>query len=324
VKRLVASFVLAARNNGLSDAAGRDAAVACAASYRERLHRYAEMSPMEVWYARITHADLIETVPDKKVRARIQARVSKSTSASGSDLEYPEIAEMVGGQVRIRDNPPLIYHPDEMSPDQLRTLLVDNLHAYRETLAEDRRVLLDQYRFVDGAIKVVGIGSVGTVCLVILMMSAQNKPLFLQWKEARESVLEPYAGKSAYAHHGQRVVMGQRLMQPATDLFMGWLTGTLGRHGYVRQLRDAKIKPLVEAFDAKTLSVYATACGWALARAHAKAGDETTISGYLGIEDNFDAAMGKFAIAYADQAERDHATLKAAVRAGKIEVLLES
>ena len=324
LKRLVASFVLAARNNGISDAAGRDAAVTCAASYREHLREYAEMSPMDVWYARITHRDLIETVPDKKIKARIQARVDKSTSASGSDLEYPEIAEMVGGQVRIRDNPPLIYHPTEMSADQLRSLLVDNLHAYRETLTEDRRLLLDQYRFVDGAIKVVGIGSVGTMCLVVLMMSALNKPLFLQYKEARESVLERYAGKSAYAHHGQRVVMGQRLMQPATDVFMGWLTGALGRQGYVRQLRDAKIKPLVETFDAETLSVYGTVCGWALARAHAKGGDETTISGYLGIEENFDSAMGKFAIAYADQAERDHAALKTAVRTGKIDVILES
>jgi len=324
LKRLVASFVLAARNNGISDAAGRDAAVACAASYREHLREYAEMSPMDVWYARITHRDLIETVPDKKIKARIQARVDKSTGTSGSDLEYPEIAEMVGGQIRIRDNPPLIYHPTEMSPDQLRSLLVNNLHAYRETLTEDRRLLLDQYRFVDGAIKVVGIGSVGTMCLVVLMMSALNKPLFLQYKEARESVLERYAGKSAYAHHGQRVVMGQRVMQPATDVFMGWLTGALGRQGYVRQLRDAKIKPLVETFDAETLSVYGTVCGWALARAHAKSGDETTISGYLGIEENFDSAMGKFAIAYADQAERDHAALKTAVRTGKIDVILES
>ena len=324
LKRLVASFVLAARSNGLSDAAGRDAAVACAASYRERLREYSEMSPLEVWYARITHTDLMETVPNKKTRARIQARVSKTTGKSGSDLEYPEIAEMVGGQIRIRDNPPLIYHPTEMSPDQLRSLLVNNLHAYRETLTEDRRLLLDQYRFVDGAIKVVGIGSVGTMCLVVLMMSAMNKPLFLQYKEARESVLERYAGKSAYAHHGQRVVMGQRLMQPATDVFMGWLTGALGRQGYVRQLRDAKIKPLVETFDAETLSVYGTVCGWALARAHAKGGDETTISGYLGIEENFDSAMGKFAIAYADQAERDHAALKTAVRTGKIDVILES
>lgn len=152
---------------------------------------------------------------------------------------------------------------------------------------------------------------------------ARVTPL-IEFREAGPSVLEPYAGRSAYAHHGQRVVMGQRLMQPATDVFLGWLTGKLGRHGYVRQLRDAKIKPLVETFNAEMLTVYAKACGWALARAHAKGGDSTTISGYLGKNEGFDEAMGSFAIAYAHQAERDHGALKAAGRAGKIEVLTES
>jgi hypothetical protein len=154
-------------------------------------------------------------------------------------------------------------------------------------------------------------------------MSIANEPLFLQWKEARKSVLEPYAGKSEYPHHGQRVVMGQRLMQPASDIFLGWVTDRHGRHRYVRQLRDAKIKPMVETFDAKVLVAYGDLCGWALARAHAKAGDSLTISGYLGSSDPFDEAMGDFALAYADQAERDHAALKAAVRAGKIKVYLE-
>jgi uncharacterized protein (DUF2252 family) len=202
-------------------------------------------------------------------------------------------------------------------------MLEQNLATYRETLPDDRRSLLDRYRVVDGAMKVVGIGSVGTRCAIVLMMSAANSPLFLQWKEARASVLEPYAGKSAYDHHGQRVVMGQRLMQPASDIFLGWMTGQKGRHGYVRQLRDAKIKPLVETFDKDTLTLFGKACGWALARAHAKAGDALAISGYLGTKDLFDEAMGDFAVAYADQTERDHAALKAAVRAGKIEVHLE-
>jgi hypothetical protein len=155
------------------------------------------------------------------------------------------------------------------------------------------------------------------------MMSVANEPLFLQVKEARKSVLERYAGKNPYPHHGQRVVMGQRLMQPATDVFLGWITSTRGLHGYVRQLRDAKIKPLVETFDAEMLKVFGEACGWVLARAHAKAGSPIRISGYLGSSDTFDEAMGKFAIAYADQTERDHAALKAAVRAGKIKVHLE-
>ena len=156
------------------------------------------------------------------------------------------------------------------------------------------------------------------------MMSANNDPLFLQFKEAKQSVLEPYAGKSVYSHHGQRVVMGQRLMQPATDVFMGWLTTVKGHHGYIRQLRDAKIKPMVETFDAGLLRQYAGYCGWALARAHSKAGTaDLKISGYLGKAENFDEAMGNFAVAYADQTERDHAALKAAVRSGKVKVQLE-
>jgi uncharacterized protein (DUF2252 family) len=200
------------------------------------------------------------------------------------------------------------------------------LRAYRETLPDDRRYLFDRYRFVDLAIKVVGVGSVGRRCWIALMMSEANDPLFLQFKEAGEPVLEPYAGKSAYSHHGQRVVMGQRLMQPASDIFLGWLTGTTGLHFYARQLRDAKIKPLVEAFDAEMLDAYAMACGWVLARAHAKVSElSTTISGYLGSSsDEFDKAMGRFALAYADQAERDHAVLKAAVRKGKITVYQET
>jgi len=172
----------------------------------------------------------------------------------------------------------------------------------------------------DVAIKVVGVGSVGRRCWIALMMSEGNHPLFLQFKEAVSSVLEPYAGKSMHSHHGQRVVTGQRLMQPASDIFLGWVTAPNGRQFYVRQLHDAKIKPLVETFNAEMLDAYAQACGWVLARAHAKASEiSATISGYLGSSnDAFDTAMGKFALACADQAERDHAALKAAMRKGEI------
>jgi uncharacterized protein (DUF2252 family) len=328
VKRLVASFVLAARSIGLADSKGRDIAVACARSYRKQLQSYAAMSPLDVWYARITLDDVLEAAPAairKDHGAAFQARVRKATSDNSSELVYPELAGMVGGQIRIHDTPPLIYHPEDLSADEWRARLEAGLRDYRKTLADERRLLFDQYRLVDGAIKVVGIGSVGTTCLVILMMSANNDPLFLQWKEARQSVLEPYAGASAYPHPGQRVVMGQRLMQPATDVFMGWATGQGGKRGYMRQLRDAKIKPLVETMDEPLLTFYAKMCGWVLARAHAKASTrELEIAGYLGGQDNFDESMGGFAIAYADQAERDHATLKAAVRAGKVEVHTEA
>jgi uncharacterized protein (DUF2252 family) len=184
--------------------------------------------------------------------------------------------------------------------------------------------LLDRYQLVDAAIKVVGIGSVGRRCWVVLLMSAANEPLILQVKEAAASVLEPFAGQSVYPHHGQRVVVGQRLSQPASDLFLGWLTSKDGTHYYVRRLRDAKIKPLVETMDAQRLDHYARRCGWALARAHAKVGDACTISAYLGSSDKFDDTIGAFSIAYADQTERDHAALKAAARRGRVTVYQET
>jgi uncharacterized protein (DUF2252 family) len=332
VKRLVASFVLAARSQGLSDSDARDIAVGCARSYRKRLREYTEMSPLEAWYSRISAEDFLAAAPARlraRVQARVRKRVAEAIEKSASELAYPQLAGMVGGQIRIHDVPPLIFHPGAdiggMSADELRSRVEEGLKAYRETLSDDRRELLDQYRLVDAALKVVGIGSVGTYCFILLLMSANNDPLFLQIKEARQSVLEPYAGKSVYPHPGQRVVVGQRLMQPATDVFMGWATSRGGRHFYVRQLRDAKIKPLVETMDTEAMAFFAKACGWILARAHAKGGTkELVISGYLGSQDNFDEAMGNFAMAYADQAERDHAALKTAVRAGKIEVHMES
>ena len=324
IKRLVASFVLAARSIGLSDTNGTDAAIATARSYRKRLAKYAKMSPLEVWYASISAEDIINMGFDAKTRARIERRIEEAEErSSGSEMEFPRLADVVGGHAHIRDAPPLIFHPEISRTHDFMVQLEGILAAYRETVPDDRRVLLDRYRMVDAAIKVVGIGSVGRACWIALLMSAGNDPLFLQFKEARESVLEPYAGHSAYQHHGQRVVMGQRLMQPASDVFLGWVTGPNGRQFYVRQLRDAKIKPLIETFNAEMLTFFGKACGWALARSHAKSGDAWTISGYLGNSDEFDEAMGNFALAYADQAEADHGKLKAAVRAGKVHVLTE-
>ena len=323
VKRLVASFVLAARSNGLSDAAGRDAAVATARSYRERLRETAEMSPLEAWYAKIGLEDFISLIDDPDIRKRVVRRVEKAKDDRASEVDYPKLAEMVGGQVHIKDQPPLIFHPEFTREQGFRDFLDKALAHYRESLPDDRRALLDRYRLVDMAVKVVGIGSVGRYCTIGLFMSAANQPLFLQFKQAVPSVLEPHAGKSLYGHAGQRVVMGQRLMQSSSDIFLGWVTGREGREIYVRQLRDAKIKPLVETFDRSMLETYGKACGWALARAHGRASHPWLIYGYLGTSDAFDEAMGDFATAYADQAERDHAALKAAVAAGKVEVHME-
>lgn len=322
VKRLTASFVMAARANGHSDDDGRDAAIACARSYRRHMRAFADMDVMDIWYARIDDNDILSMFPGDR-RAFIEKRVAKATSASSSELVYPKLVDEAGGEPRIRDTPPTIFHPDEARYPDFEDLCLNVLGSYRETLADDRRVLFDRFRFVDAAVKVVGIGSVGTLCCIVLLMSVADKPFFLQLKEANASVLEPYAGASAYGHHGQRVVMGQRLMQTASDVFLGWVTGPKGRHFYMRQLRDVKLSVLVETFDVELLTIYARACGWALARAHAKAGDPWTIGGYLGRHDQFEQGMGRFAVAYADQAERDHAALKAAVRAGIIDVQME-
>ena len=323
VKRLAASFVLAARSLGFSDAKGRDVAETATRNYRKRLRDFAEMHPTEVWYARLTADDLIATLP-KNRRAIVRDRIEKALERSGSEMDFPKLGQVVGGQPSIRDAPPLIFHPEVTRAPAFKGVIDAMLAEYRETLAEDRRSLLDRYRPMDAAIKVVGIGSVGRRCWILLMMSTSNEPLFLQFKEAAASVLEPFAGASAYPHHGQRVVMGQRLMQPTSDIFLGWVTGANGVHFYVRQLRDAKIKPLIETFDEEMLDLFAKTCGTVLARAHAKAGGVSQISGYLGSGDDFDEAMGRFAITYADQAERDHAALKAAVRQGKVRVMQEA
>jgi uncharacterized protein (DUF2252 family) len=320
IRRLVASFVLAARSRDLSAKQGRKAAVACARSYREHMHEFSELDPLRLWYARISSDDYLDSVPADR-RKHAQKVIDKALARAGSELAYPKLAGAVGGQIYIKDQPPLIFHPEGAWTHKSLKTLEAILHGYRETLAEERRALLDRYRLVDAAIKAVGIGSIGRWCSILLLMSERNSPLFLQVKEAKASVLEPFAGKSVYPHHGQRVVMGQRLMQPASDLFLGWVTGRAGRHIYCRQLRDVKIKPEIEAFDVEMLDAYAVACGWVLARAHAKTSTiSPTISGYLGSSNEFDEAMGDFAVAYADQTEKDHAALEAAVNKGTIAV----
>jgi uncharacterized protein (DUF2252 family) len=224
VKRLVASIVLAARSNGLSESQGRDCAVSCARRYREHMHEFSKMSPLRVWYAETGVDDFIQSLP-KAMQNNVKKRIEKTAAHSGSEYDFPKLASTVGGQIRITDQPPLIFHPKITGG----AAALDKLfHAYRQSLSDDRRMLLDRYRLVDVAIKVVGVGSVGRRCWIALMMSEGNVPLFLQFKEAVTSVLEPYAGKSAYRHHGQRVVMGQRLMQPASDIFLGWTSAPNG------------------------------------------------------------------------------------------------
>src|SRR5262249_7380535 len=269
------------RSNGLSDAQGRDAAIACARSYRRKMREFTTMDVLDVWYARLDESEVLAMLPQSQ-RAVLRKRIAKATATSSSELVYPKLVEGTGAQARIHDTPPTIFHADASRAAGNIEMIRECFAPYRDTLAEDRRVLLDRYQLVDAAVKVVGIGSVGTLCMVALMMSVADNPLFLQFKQANTSVLEAYAGKSVYPNHGQRVVMGQRLMQPASDLFLGWVFGPEGRHFYIRQLRDVKLSPLVETYDAQMLSIYGELCGWTLARAHAKAGDPWAISGYLG------------------------------------------
>lgn len=281
------------------------------------------MSPLEAWYARIGLDDFLGLIDAPELKKRVLRRAEKAKQERASEVDYPKLAEMVGGQIRIKDQPPLIFHMEMQHEERFREFLDKARAEYRQTLPDDPRALLDRYRLVIVAIKVVGIGSVGRYCAIGLHMSSSNQPLFLQFKQAVPSILEPYAGKSSYEHAGQRVVMGQRLMQSSSDIFLGWVTGREGRQVYVRQLRDAKIKPLVETFNRAILETYGKACGWALARAHGRASHPWLICGYLGSSDAFDKAMGNFAVAYADQVERDHAALKAAVGAGTIKVHME-
>ena len=239
------------------------------------------------------------------------------------ETDFPKLVEGRGGKFAIKDNSPLIYHDQTINLESERGNILTTLSRYRISLQDDRKVLFDRYRVVDFAVKVVGVGSVGTFCAILLMMAEDDDPLLLQVKEARASVLEPYVGKSVYANHGQRVVVGQRLMQSASDIFLGWAEGKRGRHFYVRQLRDMKMKPLVEVFDPATMLDYGALCGWTLARAHARSGDAAMIAGYVGKSEALDEAIARFSMSYADQAERDHAAFVRAIRKGRIEVQME-
>ena len=324
VKRLAASFVIAGRNNNLKKSDGRVAAAMSVRAYRERMLELAAMPVLEAWYSSLDVESLLEMGPDAELKKRIKATVKEASGKSGAEVIFPKLEEKDRGQPRIKDNPPLIFHAEEQKDPGWDKAVHHRMDGYRKSLPDSTRVLLDRFRLVDSAVKVVGVGSVGTACAVLLLVATDDDPLFLQAKEARVSVLEPYAGKSKYKERGQRVVVGQRIMQSASDIFLGWATDSKGRHFYVRQLRDAKIKPMVEIFDASNLITCAKACGWTLARAHARSGKSGILSGYLGKSDSFDEAVADFAEAYADQNEQDYAALLKAVRSGRLKATIET
>jgi uncharacterized protein (DUF2252 family) len=331
VKRLAASLEVAARGNGFATKKRRAIVAAAVAAYREAMRGFAGMTNLDVWYA---HADLDvlrqQGVGNLKARQRKQVDKGLAKARTRDSMqEVGKLTHMVDGRPKIIAEPPLIVPIDQLIPDDadrkgFEALLTELVAGYRRTLETDRRYLIEQYEYCDMAHKVVGVGSVGTRCWIVLLLGRDgDDPLFLQVKEAQESVLCRYVGASKYANEGQRVVAGQRLMQASSDIFLGWQRNPAGldqrrRDFYIRQLRDWKLSLDIESMVPRGLRIYAQLCGWTLARAHARSGDRIAIAAYLGASDTFDQAITRFADAYADQNEKDHEALLAAISSGRI------
>ena len=357
VKRMAASFMIAGRNNGLSRADARAAARASATAYREAMAEFAQLPTMEIWYAHLDEDELMRairhTVAGTKKGAKGEKKEPKGAKKDSKEAKLAKLAEkraektrekahtrdslqalsklgeLVDGSYRIVSQPPVIVPARDLaatfglSPDQVVPVVQDQFRAYRATLQDDRRHLLERFQFVDVARKVVGVGSVGTRAFIVLLQGRDAQdPLFLQIKEATSSVLEAYLPKSKYRQHGERVVQGQRMMQAASDIYLGWTKGLdTRRHFYWRQLRDMKGSILVEEMTPLGLTFYARTCGWTLARAHARSGDPVAMAQYLGTSDAFDKSITDFSERYADQNEQDYADFLQAIQSGRLEAV---
>jgi uncharacterized protein (DUF2252 family) len=351
VKRMAASFMIAARHNGFAKAEAWAATLASVTAYREAMAGFAPMGTLDIWYAHLDEDQVTQTVRGRLAGTGEQAKAKKKegkqeqklakaaakrfeknrekTHARDSLQALSKLGELVDGTYRIVSQPPVVVPARELaaayglSPDQVMPLIEDRFRAYRATLPDDRRRMLERFEIVDAARKVVGVGSVGTRAFIVLLQGRDaGDPLFLQIKEATASVLEAYLGKSRYKQHGERVVQGQRMMQASSDIFLGWTKGSdADRHFYWRQLRDMKGSALVEEMAPFALTFYAGLCGWTLARAHARSGDPIAIREYLGEGDAFDTAITDFSQRYADQNEKDYQQFAAAARSGRLEVL---
>jgi len=318
VKRLATSFYVAALDNKFSAKDCKTITRTCVQAYREAVANFSTMKVLDVWYAKLDIDTLLKNAPDAEAK-RNRERIADEARAHIADYVFPKITQIIEGRRFIVDQLPLVYHPppEEHVPEKM----LDAFQQYRETLPYERRVPLDRYHIEDVAYKVVGVGSVGTRCGILLMMAEDNDPLLLQVKEANPSVLEPYAGKSEFKqfkHNGERVVVGQRLMQSASDMLLGWATGKEKRQFYFRQLRDMKFSLDISGSTPLQLSRYAGICGWTLARAHARSGDPSMIYGYIGKSDVFDQAIGAFAQHYADQTKQDYELFLTAIESGEI------
>jgi hypothetical protein len=306
---------LAARSRGFSDSAAEDIVEATARVYRERIAASAGEATLDAWYAAVTWQGIRDQVAGAhKVLKGVDRIVGKAANRTGESL-FHRLTSTIGGEPRLLDQPPLLYHLPDMD---LSSIAKPFLDSYASTLREDIRSLFSRLRFVDVALKVVGVGSVGTRCLVALMLGEQNEPVFIQIKEARESVLASRQKKSPWRHNGERVVVGQHAMQASSDIFLGWSRGPNRRDYYVRQLRDMKMSVDISTIRRPGLAMYGILCGQTLARAHAKAGGAARIGGYLGTSNIFDAAIRRYAMAYADQAEKDYEAFRKAAAAGVV------
>ena len=349
VKRLAASFAVASRENGLKDSDAKDVVTTCVRSYRESMAELGQRKALEVWTQSLGMDDLLGSIEDSAERRRdvehlkavrgvdelvggiddagLRMRavkvLRKARGKNISEDAFPKMTVLEGGLPFIKDEPPTIFHPKGLTVGEIPQVFQRLLSGYRATLTSSYQCLLDQFVLRDAAFKVVGVGSVGTTCGVLLFMADEDDPLFLQVKEARVSVLAPYAGASAFSNQGQRVVHGHRIMQPSSDVFLGWTRGKNGRDVYVRQLRDMKMSAIIEDWDTAALRQYARMCAHALARAHARTGDAAMISGYMGSGQTFDDAIGEFAVEYADQNRADHRAFVRAIREGRIEATVE-
>ena len=331
VKRLAASLEVAARGNGFSGKQRREIVTAAVTRYRQAMRSFAGMTNLDIWYAHLD-MDQMRAQFDAQLRPQQRKLMDKGLAKARTRDSMEELAKLchaVDGQSRIIADPPLLVPIEDLVPNKtdraaLEAWFASLVGKYRRTLETDRRFLLDEFRFADLARKVVGVGSVGTRCWILLMLGRDDAdPLFLQVKEAEASVLSRFVGASRYANQGQRVVAGQRLMQASSDIFLGWQRVEAGLDGrqrdfYVRQLRDWKFSVDIETMIPRGMRLYGELCGWTLARAHARSGDRIAIASYLGGSDVFDRAITEFAAAYADQNERDHEALVAAVASGRI------
>ena len=341
VKRMAASFTIAARNNGFTAAEAHAASLASASAYRVAMLRFAEMRTMEIWYSKVAAQDVLDAINTaarslKGAQRKKAKTVEKSASklaakahSRDSTQALSKLAELVDGRYRIISQPPMIVPLRDLpasygySVQEMEHMVREQFRAYRATLRDDQRRLLERFEVIDVARKVVGVGSVGTRAFIVLLQGRdQQDPLFLQVKEATRSVLEDHLPKSRYRQPGERVVQGQRMMQAASDIYLGWTKGAeADRYLYWRQLRDMKVSATVETMAPGVLSGYARFCAQTLARAHARSGDPVAIAAYLGKKDRFDQSIADFSKRYADQNEQDYQAFREAIRTGRIQAL---